>query len=155
MYEVTIKHPAIEDRRFGCATGGELRTLAYAVARAQNEPVTDDSDMIARVGAARSGADIDGTALLAVGEVAIRVEIAATCEGHESLYVGLGETVYCDGSCRPLPRFDHNALIDLSSALDDADLDENFGCGACGLTAELMCAACGQCNCSRHDTCTR
>ncbi|KPI33316.1 hypothetical protein OV450_1404 [Actinobacteria bacterium OV450] len=153
MYQVTITHPAIEDRTYGCATGGDLRTLVYGVARAQGEEVTDDRDMITRVGAARSSADIDGTALLAVAEATIRVEPRPACEGHESLYVGLGETAYCDGTCRPLPRFDKDALIDLTGALDDADLDENFGCGACGLTADLMCAACGRCNCDRHDTC--
>ncbi|MFF4388564.1 hypothetical protein ACFY0G_17555 [Streptomyces sp. NPDC001552] len=159
MYKVTITHPAIEDRAYACADGGDLRTLVYGVARAQGEPVTDDTDMIARVGRARYCADIDGTALLAIGQAAVRVEparsTASTCEGHEDLYVGLGETAFCDGTCKPLPRFGRDALLDLADALDDADLDENFGCSGCGLQAGDMCAGCGRCNCDRHDTCQR
>lgn len=47
------------------------------------------------------------------------------------------------------------ARIDRALALDDLELEEEGGCGACGLEADDMCACCGQCNCDRHDTCVR
>lgn len=61
----------------------------------------------------------------------------------------------CDGRCKPRIRFDKNALIDLSCALGDAELEEAGGCGRCGLEAGRMCVACGKCNCGRHDSCIR
>jgi hypothetical protein len=47
------------------------------------------------------------------------------------------------------------ARIDRMLALDDLELEEEGGCGACGLEADDMCVACGQCNCDRHDNCVR
>ncbi|MFD3609017.1 hypothetical protein ACFWXA_13250 [Streptomyces atroolivaceus] len=161
MYEATIEHPAIEEQTYLCTTPGELRDVVWGVARAQGEPIADKDagEMIHTVGALRSAADIDGVGTLAVHGITVRVEpadeTAYACEGHESLYVGLGETVFCDGTCRPRRKFNHTALVDLSLALDDADLDETGGCGPCGLEAGQMCADCGRCNCSRHDSCKR
>ncbi|WP_434593341.1 hypothetical protein [Streptomyces sp. A5-4] len=159
MYEVTIEHPGIEERLFTCSGGGELRTLVYGVARAQGHTAQNDSDLIAEIGAVRSRADIEGIGLIEVHDVTVKVkpavEIDYVCEGHADLYVGLGESVYCDGTCRPRPRFDREALVALSLDLDDADLDESGGCGACGLEAGQMCVGCGLCNCDRHDVCKR
>ncbi|WP_019061741.1 hypothetical protein [Streptomyces prunicolor] len=47
------------------------------------------------------------------------------------------------------------AAIDRQIFLDDLELELTGGCGACGLEADQMCAACGRCNCDRHDECTR
>lgn len=47
------------------------------------------------------------------------------------------------------------ARIDRALALDDLELEEEGGCGGCGLEADDMCVACGQCNCDRHDNCDR
>ncbi|MFJ6014501.1 hypothetical protein [Streptomyces sp. NPDC092952] len=160
MYEVTIQHPAVAERTFTAKDGGELRTLLYGVARAQGRTVENDSDMIAEAGAVRSRADIEGVGLVEVYGLTVKVKPAESdsdyaCEGHEGLYVGLGETTYCDGACRPRTRFGREALIDLSVALDDDDLDESGGCGPCGLEAGQMCAACRRCNCDTHETCVR
>ena len=160
MYEVTIEHPAFEEKMFTAKDGGELRTLIYGVARAQGRKVEDDSDMIAEVGAVRSRADIEGVGLIEVYDLTVKVapaenETDYACGGHDSLYVGLGETAHCDGSCVTRPRFARDTLVDLVLALDDEELDESGGCGACGLEADQMCAGCGRCNCNRHDTCER
>jgi hypothetical protein len=160
MYEVTIQHRAFEEKTFTAKDAGELRTLIYGVARAQGKQVENDSDLIAEVGDVRSRADIEGVGLIEVYDLRVEVkpaedEIEYACEGHESLYVGLGETVHCDGSCKPRLRFTRETLIDLSTALDDDDLDESGGCGTCGLEAEQMCVGCGRCNCDRHDSCKR
>ncbi|MFE0765402.1 hypothetical protein [Streptomyces smyrnaeus] len=159
MYQVTIEHPAIEERQFDCKDGGELRTLVYGVHRAQNEPVTDDRQTIAAVAVVRSQADTDGTGTLRAHAATITVEsyddFDYACEGHEDLYAGLGEAVYCDGTCKPRRRFNQSALVDLASALEDAELDATGGCGACGLESWAMCAACKKCNCERHDACVR
>ncbi|WP_432001587.1 hypothetical protein [Streptomyces sioyaensis] len=160
MYQVTIENPAIEERQFDCQDGGELRTLVYGVHRAQNEPVTDDRQAIAAVGTVRSQADIDGKGVLIAHAVTITVEpadpSAFACEGHTGEdSVLLGGPEFCDGTCRPRRRFDNKALVDLAIALDDADLDESGGCGACGLEAGQMCADCKRCNCDRHDQCKR
>ncbi|THA54270.1 hypothetical protein [Streptomyces sp. A1136] len=160
MYEVTIQHRSVAEKTFTAKDGGELRTLVYGVARAQGREVDNDSDMIAEIGAVRSRADIEGVGLIEVYGLTVEVkpaedEIDYACEGHESLYVGLGESAYCDGTCKPRTKFDRAALVDLSFALDDEDLDESGGCGACGLEADQMCAACARCNCDRHDSCKR
>lgn len=160
MYEVTIEHPAFEEKVFTAKDGGELRTLIYGVARAQGQGIESDSDMIAEVGAVRSRADIEGVGLIEVYDLMVKVEPASdetayACEGHESLYVGLGETAYCDGACRPRRRFTRETLVDLSLALDDDDLDESGGCGRCGLEVGQTCVGCGRCNCDRHDSCKR
>ncbi|MET9321952.1 hypothetical protein ABZX75_17420 [Streptomyces sp. NPDC003038] len=136
MYDVTISHPALGDRVYACRTGGELRTLAYGVARAQGQDVTDDGQMISDVGGLRSQADIDGTGILIVGAITIKAEPA-------------------DLAAAPRRSFDRDALIDLAAALDDAELDAAGGCGDCGLDADEMCSACGRCNCDRHDACVR
>ncbi|MFE9127770.1 hypothetical protein ACFYOF_20585 [Streptomyces sp. NPDC007148] len=44
---------------------------------------------------------------------------------------------------------------DLALFVDDLELEEEGGCGACGLEAEQMCVACGQCNCDQHVDCAR
>ncbi len=44
---------------------------------------------------------------------------------------------------------------DLALFVDDLDLEEEGGCGACGLEADQMCVACGQCNCDQHGDCAR
>ncbi|MGW6459129.1 hypothetical protein ACWF94_24935 [Streptomyces sp. NPDC055078] len=160
MYEATIQHRAVEEKTFTAKDGGELRTLIYGVARAQGRRVENDSDMIAEAGAVRSRADIEGVGLIEVYDLTVEVRPAENetdyaCEGHESLYVGLGETAFCDGTCKPRAMFDREALVDLSLALDNADLDEADGCGQCGLVAGQMCVDCGRCNCSRHDSCKR
>ncbi|BBA98314.1 hypothetical protein RVR_4451 [Actinacidiphila reveromycinica] len=136
MYDVTLQHPALDERVYACQSGGELRTLAYGIARAQGQAVTDDRQMIIDVGDLRSQADIDGTGLLTVGEITIKVEPA-------------------DPAALPRPRFGPDALISLTGDLDDAELEAAGGCGDCGLEADQMCAACGLCNCDRHDSCTR
>lgn len=136
MYDVTLQHPTLGERVFACQSGGELRTLAYGVARAQGQPVTDDRQMIADVGHLRSQADLDGAGLLTVGEITLKAEPA-------------------DPAAGPRPRFDHNALIELTTELDDAELEAAGGCGGCGLEADQMCVGCGRCNCDRHDSCTR
>ncbi|MFB8347964.1 hypothetical protein [Streptomyces niveus] len=162
MYEVTIEHPAIEEQSYLCTTPGELRDVVWGVARAQGEPIAvkDCGEMIHEVGALRSRADLDGGGTLTVIEVTVRVEpadeSAYACEGHEGEdAVLLGGPDRCDGSCRPRRKFNREALVDLSLALDDPDLDKTGGCGPCGLEAGQMCADCGRCNCSRHDSCRR
>ncbi|MBA0053473.1 hypothetical protein E0L36_22115 [Streptomyces sp. AJS327] len=160
MYEVTIEHPGFdEEPLYSCKDGGELRSLVYGVHRAQGQEVADHSEAIADISALRSRADIEGVGVLDVGAVKVRVKPAEygdwACEGHESLYAGLGESVMCDGSCVVRPRFDREAQIALALALDDAELDASGGCGACGLEAGQMCADCERCNCDRHDGCER
>ncbi|RWZ74884.1 hypothetical protein EQK42_16655 [Streptomyces albidoflavus] len=160
MYEVTIEHPTVAGKTFTAKDGGELRTLIYGVARAQGAAPANDSDLVAEVGAVRSRADIEGVGLIKVYDLKVKVqpveyESDYACQGHESLYAGLGETVTCDGSCVPRPRFSRDDLLRLACALDNEDLDETGGCGACGLEAEQMCADCGCCNCSRHASCKR
>lgn len=136
MYDVTLQHPTLDERVYACRTGGELRTLAYGVARAQGQAVTDDRQMIIDVGQLRSQADIDDVGLLTIGDITIKAEPADPAAGSR-------------------PRFDRNALVDLTTALDDAELEAAGGCGGCGLEADQMCADCGRCNCNRHDSCTR
>ena len=165
MYDVTIEYPGIDDRQFTCATGGELRNLVWGVARAQGQPITSeaerDREMIHEVGALRSRADIEGVGTLAVVDCTVRVEpadeIPYRCEGHQGEDVFLlGGPEFCDGTCRPARRrFDHEALVDLSMALDDAELEESGGCGACGLEADAKCEGCGLCNCETHGACVR
>ncbi|MFD9422249.1 MULTISPECIES: hypothetical protein [unclassified Streptomyces] len=164
MYAVTLAHPHLDERRFFCGTPGELRDAVWGVARAQGSPITSeggyDREMIYEVGDLRSRADTEGTGTLQVLDFTVTVDpIAGTeydCEGHEGEDIALlGNPATCDGSCRPRPRFDRAALVDLTTALDDAELDESGGCGACGLEAGQMCVACGCCNCDRHDTCVR
>ncbi|WP_327345927.1 hypothetical protein [Streptomyces europaeiscabiei] len=161
MYQVTIKHPAIEDRTYIANGPGELRNIVWGVARAQGKPVTDDSAMIAEVGDLRSRCDIEGVGLLDVHEITVKVEDADPdmyeCEGghdNEDSAI-LGGPVRCDGACRPRRRFHKGALLSLAEALDDAELESEGGCAACGLEAGQMCAGCGKCNCERHDNCTR
>ncbi|MGA5497751.1 hypothetical protein ACPCSP_25645 [Streptomyces cinereoruber] len=159
MYEVTIQHPSIEEKTFTAKDGGELRTLVYRVARAQGNEISV-GDLIAEAGAVRSRADIEGVGLIEVHDLTVEVRPAENesdyaCEGHESLYTGFGETAYCDGSCVKRATFDRVALLELSAALDDEDLEESGGCPDCGLEADDKCAACGLCNCDRHDNCKR
>jgi hypothetical protein len=160
MYEVTIEHPAFEEKTFTAKDGGELRTLIYGVARAQGQQPDSDSDLIAETGAVRSRADIEGVGLIKVYDLTVKVAPAENdsdyaCEGHEDLYVGLGETAYCDGSCVTRLRFTRDTLVDLTLTLDDEELEESGGCGACGLEADQMCAGCGRCNYDQHESCTR
>lgn len=160
MYKVTIEHPGIDDERlYTCKNGGELRNLVYDVHRAQNQEITDHGQAIVDVGELRDRADIEGVGVLDVGAVKVRVEPAehgdGACEGHESPYAGLGESVMCDGSCIVRPRFDRQVQIDLALALDDAELDATGGCSACGLEAGQMCVGCGRCNCEGHEGCER
>lgn len=160
MYEVTIEHPGVdEEPLYTCANGGELRSLVYGVHRAQGQEVTEHNQAMADIGALRSRADIEGVGVLDIGQVKVRVKPAEygewACEGHDSLYAGLGETVICDGSCVERPRFDREAQIALTLALGDAALDAAGGCSACGLEAGQMCVACERCNCERHDGCER
>ncbi|WP_381792910.1 hypothetical protein [Streptomyces niveus] len=136
MYDVTLQHPTLDERIYACRGGGELRTLAYGVARAQGQAVTDDRQMISDVGQLRSQAAIDGVGLLTVGEITIKAEPADLTAG-------------------PRPRFDRNALMDLTTDLDDAELEAAGGCGGCGLEADQTCVGCGRCNCDRHDSCAR
>ncbi|MEC3995195.1 hypothetical protein VSR01_17300 [Actinacidiphila sp. DG2A-62] len=160
MYEVTIEHPAFEEKTFTAKDGGELRTLIYGVARAQGKQVDNDSDMIAEVGAVRSRADVEGVGVIEVYDLTVKVAPAENpsdyaCEGHESLYVGLGESAYCDGGCVRRLRFTRDSLVELTLALDDEELDETGGCGRCGLEADQMCVGCGRCNCDTHGSCER
>ncbi|MET8609758.1 hypothetical protein [Streptomyces misionensis] len=157
VYDVIIEHPALaEDRTYSANGPGQLRNIVWGVARAQGKPVTDDRAMIAEVGALRSDCDITGEGVLKVHDVTVTVRDAEPCAGHQGEdSVLLGGPEFCDGSCEPRPRFDKEALIDLSGALDDAELDATGGCGPCGLEADQMCAACGKCNCHTHETCVR
>ncbi|MEV6738661.1 hypothetical protein AB0N14_17700 [Streptomyces sp. NPDC051104] len=164
MYDVTIEHPGMDDRQYVCDGPGELRNLVWGVARAQGKPITDkdgrDREMILTVGDLRSRADVEGVGTLMVEAVTVRVEpadeSAYACEGHEGEDAVLrGGPLHCDGRCKPRRRFDRQALVDLSLALDDADLEASGGCGRCGLEAEQMCADCRRCNCHRHDSCKR
>ncbi|MFE4796200.1 hypothetical protein ACFRFL_14050 [Streptomyces sp. NPDC056708] len=163
MYDVTIQHPAIDDRQFSANGPGDLRNVVWGVARIQARPVTeaDSSEMIAEVGALWSKADIEGAAQLEVHEITVKVTPAAgpsedDCNGHENLYAGVGEALYCDGACQPRPRrFTAQSLLDLMTDISDAELDAAGGCGACGLEADEKCVGCGRCNCSRHDNCVR
>jgi hypothetical protein len=156
MYDVTIEHSGIEDRTFSADGPGQLRDIVWGIARVQGEPVTDDLAMITEVGALRSACDTTGEGVLKVHDVTITVRDAEPCDGHpDDDSVLLGGPEFCDGSCKPRPRFDKNALVALSCALDDADLEESGGCGRCSLEAGQMCAACGKCNCHRHDGCAR
>ncbi|CAM5479937.1 MULTISPECIES: hypothetical protein [Streptomyces] len=52
-------------------------------------------------------------------------------------------------------REQREAVIARASFLDDLELELTGGCGLCGLEADWMCAACGLCNCHRHDRCKR
>ncbi|GGZ23565.1 hypothetical protein GCM10010387_15950 [Streptomyces inusitatus] len=156
MYDVTIEHPAIEERTFFASGPGPLRDIVWGVARAQGEPVTDHLAMIAEVGALRSRADIEGEGELKIGEITVRVRNAEGCEGHQGEdAVLLGGPEFCDGSCRPRKLFKRGALLDLADALEDADLEASGGCSGCGLGAGQSCAGCGKCNCDRHDGCVR
>ncbi|WNI20374.1 hypothetical protein [Actinacidiphila sp. ITFR-21] len=160
MYEVTIQHPAFRETTFTAKDGGELRNLLYGVARAQGEQPDDNNDLIFEAGAVRSRADIEGVGVIEVHRLTVTVAPAEnasdyTCEGHESLFLGLGQTAYCDGRCRPRLRFNRDSLVKLTLALDDEELDESGGCGACGLEADQMCAGCGRCNCDEHSSCER
>ncbi|MFI9026346.1 hypothetical protein [Streptomyces sp. NPDC053560] len=160
MYEVTIQHPAIDERQFTCEGNGDLLALVYGVHVAQGEPVADDKQTMAAVDVVRLQADAGETATLNAHKATITVDayddLDYACEGHEGEdAVLLGGPSTCDGSCKPRKRFDRAALVDLASALDDAELDATGGCGACGLEAGQMCAACGRCNCERHDRCKR
>ncbi|MCX5326323.1 hypothetical protein [Streptomyces sp. NBC_00120] len=160
MYQVTIEHPAIEERQFDCKDVDELRKLVYGVHRAQNTPVTDDRQTVIAVRAAWRRADVEGKGVLNANAATITVEpgdpCAFECEGHpDEDSVLLGGPEFCDGTCRPRRRFDGKALVELGIALDDADLAARGGCGPCGLEAGQMCADCKRCNCDRHDRCTR
>lgn len=156
MYQVTIEHPAIEERTYFADGPGELRNIVWGVARAQGKPVTDDLAMIAEVGALRSDVVVHGEGEMKVYEITVRVRDAEECEGHAGEdSVLLGGPEFCDGSCRPRKRFRKDALLDLADALEDAGLDAAGGCSACGLEAGQNCAGCGRCNCDRHDTCVR
>ncbi|WP_439082108.1 hypothetical protein [Streptomyces sp. WL006] len=166
MYAVTLAHPQLDDRRFFCPTPGALRDVVWGAARAHGQPITAeggrDSEMIAEVGYLRSRADNGGIGTLTVFDFTVTVEPVGTgtefdCEGgHEGEDAALlGGPATCDGRCRPRPRFGHQALTDLVCALDDAELDESGGCGACGLEAGQMCVGCGRCNCDGHDGCAR
>ncbi|MEU1853937.1 hypothetical protein ABZ499_32940 [Streptomyces sp. NPDC019990] len=156
MYDVILDGPGIDARTYFADGPGELRNIVWGVARAQGQPVTDDREMIAKVGELRSDCDITGDGTLQVHAITVTVRDAEGCEGHageDSVLLGGPET--CDGSCRPRRRFREPQLIDLVCALEDAELEGSGGCGACGLEAGQMCAACGKCNCDRHDTCIR
>ncbi|MFF0092736.1 hypothetical protein ACFYSF_22625 [Streptomyces canus] len=165
MYDVTIEYPGMDAREYVCNGPKELRNLVWGVASAQGKPITEQLDRhnpwIHEVGDLRSRADIEGVGLLDVHAVSVKVkpvedESAYACEGHEGEDIALlGGPTHCDGTCRPRKRWDRNALIDLTCALDDAELDEAGGCGACSLEANQMCAACGRCNCHDHATCVR
>ncbi|MFC8887221.1 hypothetical protein ACFT54_09930 [Streptomyces cinereoruber] len=160
MYEVTIQHPSLAEKTFTAKDGGELRTLIYRVARAQGHEFASTRDLIVETGGVRSRADIEGVGLIEVAELTVQVKPAENesdyaCEGHESVYVGLGEAAYCDGRCVRRTVFDWAAMAYLSCVLDDEDLEESGGCSDCGLEAGDECAACGRCNCDRHDNCTR
>ncbi len=47
----------------------------------------------------------------------------------------------------------HN--IDRMLAAHDLETELTGGCGICDTEHDEMCAACHQCRCHRHDTCTR
>ena len=47
------------------------------------------------------------------------------------------------------------AALARAFARDLVDLLMSGGCPTCERTADLMCAACGGCGCTDHDTCTR
>lgn len=166
MYAVTLAHPQLDDRRFYCPTPGALRDIVWGAARAQGQPITaeggHDSEMISEVGDLRSRADAEGIGTLKVFDFTVTVEPVGTgtefdCEGgHDNDDAALLDgPATCDGRCRPRPRFGREALVDLTCALDDADLDKSGGCGSCGLEAGQTCATCGRCNCHRHDSCER
>ncbi|MEU6595336.1 hypothetical protein ABZ923_40120 [Streptomyces sp. NPDC046881] len=165
MFHVTIEHPGISDEPYVCDSPAQLRTLVWGVARAQGKPITDkddqDREMIIEVGHLWSRAVIERVGLLDVHDLRVKVEpvedeFAYACEGHEGEdSVLLGGPTHCDGTCRPRRRFDHKALVDLSCALDDADVEAAGGCGRCSLEADQMCADCGRCNCHTHATCER
>ncbi|WP_199570568.1 hypothetical protein [Streptomyces murinus] len=160
MYDVTIKAEGMTDRGYHCKDAAELRTLVYGVFRAQGEAVKNETELIAEISGAHSAADLGGVGSVGAGDCTVTVAEVEdwtefSCHGHESLYVGLGETVRCDGTCRPRRRFNRAALLDLTEALDDAGLEATGGCGRCGLEAGQMCVGCERCNCHRHDTCTR
>ncbi|MER7739994.1 hypothetical protein ABTX34_17040 [Streptomyces sp. NPDC096538] len=157
MYDVILDGPGLDDCFYFADRPGELRNIVWAVARAQGRPVTDDSEMIAKVGELRSDCDITGEGTLQVHAVTVTVRDAEGCDGgHDGEdAVLLGGPAVCDGRCKPRPRFTREAIGYLASALDDAELDKSGGCGACGLEAGQMCAACGKCNCDSHGTCVR
>lgn len=122
--------------------------------------MNDNADLIAEISGARSAADFGGIGSVGAGDCTVTVAEVEdwtefSCHGHENLYVGFGETIRCDGTCRPRRRFNRAAMIDLVGALDAAALDAAGGCGACGLEADQMCAGCKRCNCERHDACER
>ncbi|MFJ1606994.1 hypothetical protein ACIOHS_27025 [Streptomyces sp. NPDC088253] len=165
MYDVTIEFPGMDAREYVCNGPGELRSLVWDVARAQGKPITDedgrDLEMIFEVGDLRSRADIEGVGLLDVHAVKVQVkpvedEFAYACDGHEGEDIALlGGPTHCDGSCKPRRRWNREALVDLTCALDDAEVEADGGCGRCSLEAAQMCAACGRCNCHDHSTCVR
>lgn len=156
MYNVILDGPGLDDRTYFADRPGELRNIVWAVAQAQGKPVTDDREMIFKVGGLRSNCDITGEGVMQVHGVTVTVRDAEGCEGHageDSVLLGGPEA--CDGSCRLRRRFTRDAAFALMCALDDAELDEEGGCGPCGLEAGQMCAACGKCNCDTHETCVR
>ncbi|MFD3844739.1 hypothetical protein ACFWVB_02465 [Streptomyces microflavus] len=166
MYAVAIVHPAIEEQRYFCGSPGAVRDVVWGVARAQGEPITSegghDSEMIAEVGRLLSDAVIEHIGTLKVLDVTVTAEPVGSgtefdCEGHadDEDAVLLGGPERCDGRCRPRPRFNHEALVKLTCALDDGELDAEGGCSACGLEAGQMCAGCGRCNCETHASCVR
>ncbi|MEU7092976.1 hypothetical protein [Kitasatospora aureofaciens] len=122
MYEITL--PALPGRTFTAKDGAELRNIVWAVARAQGKPISsdgEDREMVHEVGDLRSRADIEGVGVLDVRDVTVRVMRTAPgdweCEGHEDLYVGIGETAYCDGGCVPRPLFNRRDELVLAAAL--------------------------------------
>ncbi|WTW95437.1 hypothetical protein OG216_19540 [Streptomycetaceae bacterium NBC_01309] len=159
MYEVAVQHPAIEERRYICADLAELRTLVWGVAQAQGNPIAaDDGDeMLAEVANARRRADFFDFGLLRVEQCSVRIELAeeSDCDGHDSVYAALGESQYCDGTCRPGVRFKRAALHDLTAALESAEAEAAGECDGCGLEVDQRCVGCGRCNCDQHDGCVR
>lgn len=45
--------------------------------------------------------------------------------------------------------------LDRMLLADSLEIAIDGGCGLCGTEKLLLCAACGQCNCQRHDDCVR
>ncbi|MEU7323364.1 hypothetical protein ABZ682_22855 [Streptomyces griseoviridis] len=165
MFHVTIEHPGIDGEPYLCRDPKELRNLVWGVAQAQGQPITETLDRhnpwIREVGDLWSRAVIEGVGLLEVRALTVKVEpvedeFAYRCEGHEGEdSVLLGGPTHCDGTCRPRRRWTHEAVVDLSCALDDAEVEAGGGCGGCSLEADQMCVGCGRCNCFTHESCVR
>lgn len=122
MYYLTITHPT-HDTEYTCLDAGELAQALRHIARAQGQQL-DSTAMQGTAEELTARADAEDIATHTLGRVTVRVEPGDAseyeCDGHEDVYAGLGETIYCDGTCKPRPRLGRRAAELLAAATDPA-----------------------------------